>query len=70
MKSTEKSTKSKPCTNRPVKCEHCSVIVWSYNIEQHYLVCHPGVDIPVMISEKEQAVIYILSSALIVKQYK
>jgi acetyl-CoA carboxylase beta subunit len=55
LKSTEKSTKSKPCSNRPVKCEHCSVIVWTYNIEQHYLVCHQGVDIPVMISEKEQA---------------
>ena len=53
LKSTEKSTKSKPCSNRPVKCEHCSVIVWTYNIEQHYLVCHPGVEIPVMISEKE-----------------
>ena len=55
LKSAGKSTKSKPGTNRPVKCDRCQVTVWSYNIDQHYLSCHPGVEAPVMITEKERA---------------
>ena len=45
LKPAERSTRSKPCTNRPIKCELCDVTMWSYNIEPHYLVSHPDMDI-------------------------
>lgn len=53
LKPAEKSTKNKPCTNRPVKCERCDTILWSYNIEAHYRLNHDGHEIPNMISEEE-----------------
>lgn len=37
-----KSTKTSPCTNRPVYCPHCpNQVYWSYNLQQHYKDMHP-----------------------------
>ena len=35
LKAAEKSTKSSPCTNRPVTCSLCNVTEWSYNMLGH-----------------------------------
>jgi hypothetical protein len=55
LKSLEKSTTNKPCTNRPVQCQinGCNTVLWSYNIESHYHVNHPGETIPQMITQIE-----------------
>jgi hypothetical protein len=31
---------SKICTNRPINCEICNAVFWSYNLEQHYFNKH------------------------------
>jgi len=51
LKPAEKSTKNKPCTNRPIECpiNDCKTVLWSYNIEPHFHVNHPGEHIPSMI---------------------
>ena len=36
----EKSTLSKPSTNRPMKCEHCTLVLPSYSMAQHYSMKH------------------------------
>ena len=35
LKAAEKSSKSSPCTNRPVNCHLCKVVKWSYNMLGH-----------------------------------
>ena len=35
-----------PCTNRPIKCEMCSLVVWSYNMRSHYSMAHSNNDLP------------------------
>ena len=35
LKSAEKSTKSGPCTNRPIRSNICKSIYWSYNLAQY-----------------------------------
>ena len=40
LKSAEKSTKTGPCTNRPVPCSVCKVITWSYSLPSHYICQH------------------------------
>ena len=53
LKAAEKSTKNSPCTNRPVICGICKLIVWSYNIKIHFERIHIGYEVPDMISEEE-----------------
>ena len=40
MKAAAKVTERSPCTNRPVKCDLCEQIYWSYNLEIHYKSMH------------------------------
>ena len=40
LKAAEKSTKTGPCTNRPVICKLCSAIEWSYNMLNHMEIKH------------------------------
>ena len=54
LKIRDKIVDSYPCTNRPVKCDHCSQIFWSYNLELHYSKSHPGIFCPSMISDEER----------------
>ena len=54
IKSAEKSTKSGPCTNRPITCKVCKTVQWSYNIPQHYQAMHSKCPIPNMITQEEK----------------
>jgi hypothetical protein len=54
--STEEAKKipvSYPCLNRPVKCEHCEHIYWSYNMEAHHSKAHRGIDFEQLVTEEE-----------------
>lgn len=53
LKPAEKSTKSSISTNRPVRCEHCDVVVWSYNLKPHYEHFHPRIVVPYCVPEQE-----------------
>ena len=35
-----KGSKRSPCTNRPVECQLCKRVFWSYNMYQHIETCH------------------------------
>jgi len=35
-KTYDKVIRSNPCSNRPVTCEICKGLYWSYNIRAHY----------------------------------
>ena len=53
QKSAEKSTKSSPCTNRPITCEHCKTVQWSYNLPKHCKEKHSDYPIPTTITDEE-----------------
>jgi len=53
LKSAEKSTKSGPCTNRPVVCSICSTVQWSYNLPIHFRAKHSDHPIPARASDEE-----------------
>ena len=40
------STVGAPCTNRPMACPvpGCALVVWSYNLEAHYVTAHLGAE--------------------------
>ncbi len=42
----KKSTGLSPCTNRPVKCEACNNVYWSYNMISHYSIDHLSLVVP------------------------
>jgi hypothetical protein len=44
---------SYPCLNRPVKCEHCEHIYWSYNMEAHHSKAHRGIDFEQLVTDEE-----------------
>ena len=54
IKCAEKSTKSGPCTNRPVTCSVCKTVQWSYNLPVHYRVKHSDHPIPTRINQEER----------------
>ena len=54
IKSAEKSTKSGPCTNRPVTCSVCKTVQWSYNLPHHYRVKHSDHPIPARMNQEER----------------
>ena len=54
LKSAMTSTTNTPCTNRPVKCDCCSVVYWSYALEKHYKEKHPESECTEIVSEKEK----------------
>ena len=41
-----KSATSTPCTNRPLQCPKCPLVVWSYSMLRHFADAHPTADIP------------------------
>lgn len=53
LKKKKKVIDSYPCSNRPVVCDHCKKVFWSYNMKLHYGNTHPGIDCPEMITEEE-----------------
>ena len=46
IKSAETSTLTTPCTNRPVKCQHCTQVVPSYYMAAHYEDKHSTTTMP------------------------
>ena len=54
LKSAEMSTKSSPCTNRPITCEHCKTVQWSYNLPKHCKEKHSDYPIPTTITDEER----------------
>ena len=54
MKSAEKSTKSGPCTNRPVLCDQCKTVQWSYNLTIHFRSKHSDYPVPKRIAHEEE----------------
>ena len=57
MKVSDKIPKSYPCSNRPVKCEYCDEIYWSYNMEAHHLAKHKGMNFNSLITESEERLV-------------
>ena len=53
LKSAEKSTKSGPCTNRPISCKICKSIYWSYNLAQHFKERHSDYPTPKIVEDVE-----------------
>ena len=53
-KRKSKLIKSYPCSNRPVKCEHCDGTYWSYNLSSHYRSNHNNFECPEQISSEER----------------
>ena len=57
IKSTETPTKSMPRSNRPIKCQNCDVILWSYNHSKHFESDLPNELVPHGIPEKERKMV-------------
>ena len=51
------SSKTSPCTNRPVKCNICSEINWTFNMTIHYKTFHPTCNSTEFITLSEIAVL-------------
>ena len=54
LKSAAKSTKSGPCTNRPVLCDQCKTVQWSYNLPIHFRSKHSDYPVPKRIADEEE----------------
>ena len=54
LKSAEKSTKSGPCTNRPVLCDQCKTVQWSYNLPFHFRSKNSDYPVPKRIADEEE----------------
>ncbi len=52
--SYDKVIRSYPCSNRPIACEICKGIYWSYNIQVHYELSHNNCQIPDLITKQER----------------
>ena len=53
LKAAETPTKSGPCTNRPVCCDVCKAVVWSYHVSCHYRERHMDYPTPTSVSANE-----------------
>ena len=53
LKASETSTKTGPCTNRPVRCDICKYVLWSYNILTHYKDKHSDYPTPKTVKDTE-----------------
>ena len=42
LKIAESFTERQPCTNHPLKCPLCTLIVWKYNLRNHITDTHPN----------------------------
>ena len=54
LKAAEKTTKSSPCTNRPVSCPVCNTVVWSYMMGPHYSHVHPEKTLCTSVTSEER----------------
>ena len=56
LTSAQTSTANTPCTNRPVDCQICKVVYWSYAMQKHYEQKHVDSPCPELIAEEEKAI--------------
>ena len=54
LASAAKSTLTAPCTNRPVQCGHCKLVVASYSMLQHYSDAHSNTPTPDGLAQEVQ----------------
>jgi hypothetical protein len=52
LTSAGRSTCETPCTNRPLKCQHCTLVFASYSMAQHYSDEHSTTTIPTRLMEQ------------------
>lgn len=45
LKSVSSFTARQPCTNHPLLCPVCKVVVWKYNLYAHITTSHPTSDV-------------------------
>ena len=64
LKAAEKSTKTGPCTNRPITSSIYKVITWSYSIALHYMSKHPDYPTKFIISPEEVKLVLAKNSKL------
>ena len=57
IKAAESAKGRNPCSNRPVKCELCKAVYWSYAMERHYSDSHHDHVCPVIVSEEEKQLV-------------
>jgi hypothetical protein len=53
-----------PCTNRPVKCEHCSLTPPSYSMEAHYRRSHGTVEMSTKLKREVALAVHELEDTL------
>ena len=53
LASARTSTQNTPCTNRPVECDICKVVYWSYYLKKRYEENHAASVCPENISDEE-----------------
>ena len=58
LASARTSTQNTPCTNRPVECDICKVVHWSYYLKKHYEENHTDSVCSENISEEELNVMW------------
>lgn len=46
LKAAQKPSDKAPCTNVPIKCPSCALVIWRYQLSQHYTACHKDLTIP------------------------
>ena len=54
LKSALTSRERTPCSNRPVSCQLCKNVYWSYALQDHYTAVHTGETYPLVISDEEK----------------
>lgn len=45
LKIAESFTDRQPCTNHPLKCPLCTLIIWKYNLKAHITGAHPNANV-------------------------
>ena len=54
LASAAKQTTRKSFTNRPLACEVCGEVYWSYSLQKHYSLSHEGFTCPLEVTETEK----------------
>ena len=52
LRSAEGPSRDFPCTNRPIQCQHCSLVISSYSMAQHYSDKHSTTCMPEELNAK------------------
>ena len=53
LTSAKKITDYSCCTNRPIKCDLCKCIYWSYNMRKNYELKHINCVIPAFVTDED-----------------